>query len=97
MTRDELLARIEEAHTGAVYCALRIVVESCFKDGYTTWDVSMVPLIDGVYDTGEMAKWEKAHGHDIRLKCYPEFCCQLYIDPQDLIELIEKELGVTNG
>ena len=25
----------------------------------------------------DIAKWEKLHGHDVRLKCYPEFGCQV--------------------
>jgi len=24
-----------------------------------------------------LAAWEAAHGHDVRLKCYPEFGCRL--------------------
>jgi hypothetical protein len=24
-----------------------------------------------------LARWEEAHGHDVRLKCYPEFGCQV--------------------
>lgn len=76
--------------------ALKVAVERCAKDGYTTWDTSMVPEVDGKYDPVEAEKWEKAHGHDIRLKCYPEFGCQLLIDPEDLLTEIAKEMGI-NG
>lgn len=74
--------------------ALRVAVEMCSVNGYTTWDKSMVPLIDGKYDEKETNQWEIIHGHDIRLKCYPEFGCQLLIDPEDLLTEIAKELGI---
>lgn len=74
--------------------ALRVAIEMCSRNGYTTWDKSMVPLIDGAYEEEAAKKWESAHGHDIRLKCYPEFGCQLSIDPEDLLLAIAKELGV---
>lgn len=107
MTHDELLARINANLCGKDGCdgehykkdnlngewfALRAVVELCSRDGYTTWDKSMVPMIDGVYDKAEAKKWEIAHGHDIRLSCYREFGCQLLLDPEDIIQAIEKEL-----
>lgn len=72
--------------------ALRTVIEKCAPNGYTTWDTSMVPMVDGKFDPTETEKWEKAHGHDIRLKCFPEFGCQLLIDPEDLLTDIKKEL-----
>ena len=31
----------------------------------------------------KLAAWEAAHGHDARLKCYPEFGCQLLPTPED--------------
>lgn len=74
--------------------ALRKAVEICAPNGYTTWDTSMVPMIDGHYDEAEAKKWELAHGHDIRLKCYPEYGCQLLIDPEDLLTEIAKELQI---
>jgi hypothetical protein len=34
--------------------------------------------------------WEEAHGHDARLKCYPEFNCQLsYVLVEDVIEALD--------
>jgi hypothetical protein len=31
--------------------------------------------------------WEQAHGHDVRLKCYPEFGCQVVEEQRErLIE-----------
>jgi hypothetical protein len=27
-------------------------------------------------DDPKLQAWEAAHGHDVRLKCYPEFGCQ---------------------
>lgn len=33
--------------------------------------------IDPPYDSALLAAWEEAHGHDVRLKCYPEFGCRV--------------------
>lgn len=34
-----------------------------------------------------LKEWEEAHGHDARLKCYPEFGCQLLHDEEDYEQL----------
>ena len=102
MTHDELLDKIYWSwrHQDTEYFglsgyrnALRAVVELCSSDGYMTWDKSMVSKIDGVYDKAEAKKWEEIHGHDIRLKCYAENECQLLLDPQTIIQAIEKEMN----
>lgn len=53
---------------------------------YTTWDQDK--KFDGIpgpnHDEPSILAWEKAHGHDIRLKCYAEFGCQLLLDPEDV-------------
>lgn len=51
----------------------------------------MVSKIDGVYDMTEAKQWEAVHGHDIRVKCYPEHGCLLWIDPEDILQVIEGE------
>jgi hypothetical protein len=28
-------------------------------------------------DVHKVKEWEEAHGHDLRLKCYPEFNCKV--------------------
>lgn len=73
--------------------ALQAVLAMCSRNGYTTWDRNkVVPLIDGKYNVEGSKNWEAAHGHDIRLKCYPEFGCQLLLDPSNVREAIEGEL-----
>lgn len=69
---------------------LKAVLEKCFVNGYMTWDRDKVPLVNGKYEEEATKKWEAEHGHDIRLKCYPEFGCQLLLDPQELVDLIIK-------
>ena len=36
--------------------------------------------------------WERAHGHDVRLKCLPEFGCQAVIDRAERIEDAAREV-----
>ena len=71
------------------------VLEMCYQDGYTTWDDSMVPRNKGRgYERGEaLEKWERAHGHDVRLKCYAEYGCQLLVDPLYVIEALGEVKG----
>ena len=71
--------------------ALRAAME--LVKPYLEHDIKNVAKVDGVYDKEQAEAWEKVHGHDIRLNCYPEFGCQLLIDPEDLFLAIEKELG----
>jgi hypothetical protein len=102
MTHDELLEELDEVindfdqkydNSNPYYKALRAVVELCIEGGYMPFDKSMLTSTDGIsWDKVEVAKWEEVHGHDIRLKCYPEFGCQLLIDPRDILEAIEEEL-----
>lgn len=62
----------------------------CFRDGYTTWDVEKhLPGQGWKPDDPKVVAWETAHGHDPRLKCYPEYGCQLLIDPEDLLAILE--------
>jgi hypothetical protein len=44
--------------------------------------------------TPELSAWMRAHGHDVRLKCYPEFGCQV-IEPalERRIAKLEAELS----
>lgn len=104
---DELLAKIEEMEKGydewsldtnlaylapyLAFSALRAVVELCKP--YCEHNIKNVTKVNGVYDKEQAEAWEKVHGHDIRLNCYPEFGCQLLIDPEDLLLAIKKELG----
>ena len=37
-------------------------------------------------DDPNVIAWEKAHGHDIRLKCYPEFGCQVLEAQRERLE-----------
>jgi hypothetical protein len=69
------------------------VRELCYLDGYTTWDDSMVFALNGfgAHNSEELKKWEAMHGHDIRLKCYAEFGCQLLVDPEDIIRALDEE------
>jgi hypothetical protein len=69
--RDEALATVAR-------------IEALFDpDGYTTWD-QKVRLGEPPWTTEACAEWERHHGHDPRTKCYPEYGCQLLIDPDDL-------------
>lgn len=36
-------------------------------------------------DSSAVKAWEEAHGHDVRLKCYPEFGCQAIQNENDLL------------
>lgn len=37
--------------------------------------------------------WEAAHGHDLRLKCYPEFGCLLIPDFEDMVDRVQRVLA----
>lgn len=68
------------------------LIDLCYQDGYTTWDQARVPVdAHGRYDQHEASRWEEAHGHDIRTKCYPEFGCELLVDPADILTLLEED------
>lgn len=43
-------------------------------------------------DVDAIEKWEAAHGHDVRLKCYPEFGCQAIEQAKDRAEQRVSEL-----
>ena len=38
----------------------------------------------------KLIAWEKAHGHDVRSKCYPEFGCQVLPDYEARFEELSK-------
>lgn len=79
-------------HWRAQNRALTRLRELCYQNGYTTWDTDSVKLDEeGRFDIREAIEWEKVHGHDIRLPCYPEYSCQLYIDPKEIIEILEAD------
>jgi hypothetical protein len=61
------------------------VLDLCDRGDYTTWDVDEhLPGKGWKPDDPKVLAWEAAHGHDARLKCYPEFGCQLLLDPEDV-------------
>jgi hypothetical protein len=86
--RDETTAKIAELEA-----KLARVRELCYREGYITWDDSMVFALNGfgAHNSEELKKWEAMHGHDIRLKCYAEFGCQLLVDPFDIIRALDEE------
>jgi hypothetical protein len=86
-SHQELLAKVADLEA-----RIAKVRELCSQDGYTTWDDSMVfaPNGFGAHNSEELKKWEAAHGHDIRLKCYAEFGCQLLVDPEEIIRALDE-------
>jgi len=54
---------------------------------YSTWDRDK-KLGQPPYDKDALVRWESVHGHDVRLKCFPEFGCQLLLDPEDVIDAL---------
>ena len=46
-------------------------------------------LAQGRCTAGTLAAWEAAHGHDARTKCYAEYGCQLYVDPEDIRDALD--------
>lgn len=44
--------------------------------GYALFD-QRTKLGEPPWSGAALEAWEKAHGHDARLKCYPEFGCQV--------------------
>lgn len=40
----------------------------------------------------KLVAWEKAHGHDVRLKCYPEFGCLVVEERAERIEEAAREV-----
>jgi hypothetical protein len=93
----EQIAKETEAnckkHWDEANAKLARVRELCYREGYTTWDDSMVFALNGfgAHNPEELKKWEAMHGHDIRLKCYAEFGCQLLVDPEDIIRALDEE------
>jgi hypothetical protein len=83
----------DEIELATANAKLAKVRELCYRDGYTTWDDSMVFALNGfgAHNSEELKKWEAMHGHDIRLKCYAEFGCQLLVDPFDIIRALDEE------
>lgn len=80
--RDAILngqAEVERL-TGIVQAVEKITHDD---GGYTTWDQD-AKLGELPWTDNACREWEKHHGHDPRLKCYPEYGCQLLIDPEDL-------------
>ena len=107
----KVLAKIEENHNAGNfgvprdsspyypaalqnYNALKGVVE--IIKPYYEHDIKNVTMVDGVYNKEQAEAWEKVHGHDIRLNCYPEFGCQLLIDPEDLLLTLIEQLGMSD-
>lgn len=43
-------------------------------------------------DDPKLIAWERAHGHDVRLKCYPEFGCQVLEAQRERIEAAAREV-----
>ena len=84
------------ADASSLIAALEAVLAMTTRNGYTTWDSHNVLVnTDGTFDKKEAEEWEMAHGHDIRTKCYPEFGCQLWLDPEEIRIAITEALGVT--
>ena len=40
-----------------------------------------------------LEQWEQAHGHDVRLKCYPEYGCQAILADYELLEDVIDEIA----
>lgn len=80
-----LTAALREANA-----ALDKVRTLCSQNGYTTYDQEKhLGPPPWKHDDPAVQAWEKAHGHDVRLECYPEYGCLLLIDPYDVIAAIE--------
>jgi hypothetical protein len=82
VNHDCVVVALNEAHA-----AIKRVRELCSRDGYTTWDRDKFNMKKR--DVREA--WEAAHGHDFRMKCYPEFGCQLLVDPEEIRDALDGE------
>lgn len=54
---------------------------------YQPWD-RYEKLGEPPWSGPALKAWEAAHGHDVRLKCYPEFGCQLLHGEEEFQELL---------
>jgi hypothetical protein len=54
-------------------------VRALVPNGYMTWEQPHL------MNESNIAAWEAVHGHDVRMKCYAEYGCQLLLDPVDAI------------
>jgi hypothetical protein len=90
----EIIERDAKSELATANAKLARVRELCYREGYITWDDSIVFALNGfgAHNSEELKKWEAIHGHDIRLKCYAGFGCQLLVDPEDIIRALADEV-----